>query len=57
MGENAHQDSDRTLRAVEARLLEEGVLHGGDAYVLIAGQPLFAGGGTNMIKVEKMRVE
>jgi pyruvate kinase len=57
MGENVHQDSDRTLRAVEARLLEEGVLHGGDSYVLIAGQPLFAGGGTNMIKVEKMRAE
>ena len=57
MAENVHQDSDRTLRAVEARLLEEGVLHGGDSYVLIAGQPLFAGGGTNMIKVERMKVD
>jgi pyruvate kinase len=57
MAENIHQDSDRTLRAVEARLVEEGILHGGDSYVLIAGQPLFAGGGTNMIKVERMRLE
>jgi pyruvate kinase len=57
MAENVHQDSDRTLRAVEARLAEEGILHDGDSYVLIAGQPLFAGGGTNMIKVEKMKVE
>jgi pyruvate kinase len=46
-------DSDRTLRAVEERLVEEGVVRSGDAYVLIAGQPLFAGGGTNFIKVER----
>jgi pyruvate kinase len=46
-------DSDRTLRAVEEQLVEEGILKSGDAYVLIAGQPLFAGGGTNFIKVER----
>jgi pyruvate kinase len=46
-------DSDRTLRAVEDRLAEEGILKSGEAYVLIAGQPLFAGGGTNFIKVER----
>jgi pyruvate kinase len=54
LAEKAEKDSDATLRTVEATLLEEGILHSGDPYVLIAGQPLFAGGGTNMIKVEKM---
>jgi pyruvate kinase len=54
LAERSQQDSDSTLRAVEATLLEEGILRSGDPYVLIAGQPLFAGGGTNMIKVEKM---
>ena len=54
MADPVQQDSDRTLRAVEAKLLEEGILRSGDPYVLIAGQPLFAGGSTNMIKVEKM---
>jgi pyruvate kinase len=48
-------DSDQTLRAVEDRLVMEGVLKSGDMYVLIAGQPLFAGGGTNLIKVERRR--
>ena len=48
-------DSDRTLRAVEDRLAAEGVLHSGETYVLIAGQPLFAGGRTNLIKVEYRR--
>jgi pyruvate kinase len=46
-------DSDSTLRAVEDRLVAEGVLKSGDLYVLIAGQPLFSGGGTNFIKVER----
>ena len=54
LAEQMQQDSDTTLRAVEATLLEEGILRSGDPYVLIAGQPLFAGGGTNMIKVEKI---
>jgi pyruvate kinase len=49
-----YPDSDRTLRAVEESLMEAGVLRSGDAYVLIAGQPLFAGGGTNFIKVETL---
>jgi len=49
-----YPDSDRTLRAVEETLIEQGILRSGDAYVLIAGQPLFAGGGTNFIKVERM---
>ncbi len=52
MVEGTHQDSDRTLRAVERSLAEEGVLRNGDAYVLIAGLPLFGGGGTNFVKVE-----
>jgi pyruvate kinase len=52
--EQVYPDSDSTLRAVEERLAAEGVLKSGDVYVLIAGQPLFAGGGTNFIKVERV---
>lgn len=48
-----YPDSDSTLRAVEDRLMMEGVLRQGEMYVLVAGQPLFAGGGTNFIKVER----
>jgi pyruvate kinase len=52
--EETNQNSDQTLRVVERSLTEEGVLRSGDAYVLIAGQPLFAGGGTNFVKVERV---
>jgi len=52
--EGTNQNSDQTLRVVERSLAEEGVLRSGDAYVLIAGQPLFAGGGTNFVKVERV---
>jgi len=52
--EETTQNSDQTLRVVERSLTEEGVLRSGDAYVLIAGQPLFAGGGTNFVKVERV---
>jgi len=48
-----YPDSDSTLRAMEDRLELEGILKRGEIYVLIAGQPLFAGGGTNFIKVER----
>lgn len=51
--DHIYPDSDRMLRDVEDRLVIEGVLKSGDVYVLIAGQPLFAGGGTNFIKVER----
>ena len=52
--EETNQNSDQTLKVVERSLREEGVLRSGDAYVLIAGQPLFAGGGTNFVKVERV---
>jgi pyruvate kinase len=51
--DQVYADSDSTLRAVEDRLITEGVLKRGDMYVLVAGQPLFAGGGTNFVKVER----
>ncbi len=51
--DQVYPDSDSTLRAVEDRLVAEGVLKSEDMYVLIAGQPLFSGGGTNFIKVER----
>ncbi len=52
--EETNQNSDQILRVVERSLTEEGVLRSGDDYVLIAGQPLFAGGGTNFVKVERV---
>lgn len=52
LADHVFPDSDRTLRFVEQQLVQEGVLKSGDAYVLIAGQPMFSGGGTNFIKVE-----
>ena len=47
-------DSDGILRAVQQHLLHEGVLRAGEMFVLLAGLPLFTGGGTNLIKVEQM---
>jgi pyruvate kinase len=54
LADHTYPDSERTLRFVQDRLVQEGVLRSGDAYVLIAGQPMFSGGGTNFIKVESV---
>jgi pyruvate kinase len=52
--ENHPADSDGILRAVQERLLHEGLMRAGETFVLLAGLPLFTGGGTNLIKVEQM---
>ena len=52
--ENLGDDSDRSLARVQEKLLAEGVVKRGENFVLLAGQPFFARGGTNFIKVEKI---
>ncbi|HTO93930.1 MAG TPA: pyruvate kinase [Bacteroidota bacterium] len=52
--ENLGDDSDRSLARVQERLLAAGVVRRGEYVVLLAGQPFFARGGTNFIKVEKI---
>lgn len=48
------EDSDRTLAKVQERLIASGLVHRGEYIVLLAGQPLFARGSTNFIKVEQI---
>jgi pyruvate kinase len=45
---------DRALEQVQARLLEAGLVKAQDYVVLLAGQPLFARGSTNFIRVERV---
>jgi len=52
--ENLGDDSDRSLARVQEQLLAAGVVKRGEYVVLLAGQPFFARGGTNFIKVEKI---
>ena len=52
--ENLGVDSDSSLARVQEKLLAEGVVRRGEYVVLLAGQPFFARGGTNFIKVEKI---
>lgn len=48
-------NSDKALEQVQARLLEAGAAKTGEYVVLLAGQPLFARGSTNFIKVERAK--
>ncbi len=48
------EDSDRALAKVQERLIASGLVHRGEYIVLLAGQPFFARGSTNFIKVEKI---
>ena len=52
--ENLGDDSDRSLVRVQEALLAAGGVKRGEYVVLLAGQPFFARGGTNFIKVEKI---
>ena len=52
--DNLGGDSDRALQAVQERLVSSGVVRHGEYVVLLAGQPFFARGSTNMIKVERI---
>jgi pyruvate kinase len=47
-------DSDKALQKIQERLLDLGMIKRGDYMVLLAGQPFFARGSTNFIKVEKV---
>lgn len=48
------RDSDRTLDHIQRLLVNSGMVMRGDYIVVLAGQPLFARGSTNFIKVERV---
>jgi pyruvate kinase len=52
--ENLGDDSDSALARVQERLTASGLVKRGEYIVLLAGQPFFARGSTNFIKVEKI---
>jgi pyruvate kinase len=52
--ENLDQDSDKSLQVIQEKLINSGTLKRGDYFVLLAGQPFFARGSTNFIKVERI---
>jgi pyruvate kinase len=54
MVDSLEGDSDRALAQVQERLVASGVVRRGEYIVLLAGQPFFARGSTNFIKVEKI---
>jgi pyruvate kinase len=47
-------NSDKALEQVQKRILSSGVVKPGEYVVILAGQPLFARGSTNFIKVERI---
>jgi pyruvate kinase len=47
-------DSDKALQDIQERLVNTGMVKRGDYVVVLAGQPFFAQGSTNFIKVEKV---
>jgi pyruvate kinase len=55
--ETAEKDRSRVFHVVESELLKRGLVRQGDAVVFLSGQPLFAGGSTNDIRVEQIRGE
>jgi pyruvate kinase len=52
--ENMGDDSDSALSRVQECLVTSGLVKRGEYIVLLAGQPFFARGSTNFIKVEKI---
>jgi len=53
--EKLDEDSDKALQKIQERLLESGIVQRGEYVVMLAGQPFFARGSTNFIKVEKVQ--
>jgi pyruvate kinase len=49
-----NEDSDRALQKIQEHLLQAGFVRRGEYVVLLAGQPFFARGSTNFIKVEQV---
>jgi pyruvate kinase len=52
--EEEERDVDGAIRAIERQLVQSALVNPGDSLVLLAGQPFFAGGATNFIRVEKV---
>jgi pyruvate kinase len=52
--EQLSTDSDAALQHLQEELLRTGLVQRGQYVVLLAGQPLFARGTTNFIKVERI---
>jgi pyruvate kinase len=52
--EDLKKDTDKTFKAIQHRLLEEGYVERGETVVMMAGLPLFEGHPTNTIKVDKV---
>jgi pyruvate kinase len=52
--EQLSDDSDKALQMIQERLVNSGMVMPGEYVVLLAGQPFFARGSTNFIKVEKV---
>jgi pyruvate kinase len=48
---DTHSEKERALAQAEALLIDRGVLHPGDMYVITCGEPMGAPGGTNMLKI------
>jgi pyruvate kinase len=47
-------DSDKALQKIQEHLVQSGLVRRGEYVVVLAGQPFFARGSTNFIKVEKI---
>jgi len=47
-------DSDKALQKIQERLVNSDLVRRGEYVVMLAGQPFFARGSTNFIKVEKI---
>jgi pyruvate kinase len=55
--ETTEKDRGRVIPLLERELLNRGLVRQGDAVVFLSGQPLFAGGSTNDIRVERIQSE
>jgi pyruvate kinase len=53
--EDLDEDSDKALQKIQERLVQDGLVMRGEYVVMLAGQPFFARGSTNFIKVEKIQ--
>jgi pyruvate kinase len=52
--ERLSKDSDAALQSIQEELVRAGLVQPGQYVVLLAGQPLWARGSTNFIKVERI---
>jgi pyruvate kinase len=52
---NVSSDRDTALREVEQVLLKKGVVESGDMVALTVGEPMGEAGGTNTLKIIKVK--